>query len=225
MAVDDAGPVERLAALDTCAVSDALDALGLPGAVTGIGAQSTDRRIAGRAVTVTLTDRKPENAPRRHLCSGAVDAAGPGDVLVIEQRTGIDAAGWGGVLSNAAQAAGIEGVIVEGPARDIDEAAELGFPVYARSATARTARGRIHEKGFNMDIAVGGLIVRPGDLVIADRSGFASIPADRAEEVLRMAESIVAREKAMTEAVRRGEPVSQVMGASYETMLEREGDG
>ncbi len=217
--------IERLEALDTCAISDALDALGLPCAVTGIAAQTTNKRIAGRAVTVKLTDRKPETAAIRHLCSGAVDSAGSGHVLVIEQRTGIDAAGWGGVLSNAAQAAGIEGVIVEGPARDIDEAAELGFPVYARGATARTARGRIHEEGFNIDIAVGELTVRPGDLIIADRSGVAAIPSDRAEEVLGKAEAIVAREQAMTEAVRRGEPVSKVMGASYERMLQQGGGG
>ena len=212
--------IRRLAALDVCAVSDALDALGLPCAVTGIQALTTDRRIAGRAVTVKLTDRKPQDAPVRHLCSGAVDSAGPGQVLVIEQRTGIDAAGWGGVLSHAAQTAGIEGVIVDGPARDIDEATGLGFPVYARGATARTARGRIHEEGFNIDIAVGELTVRPGDPVIADRSGVAAIPAERAAEVLEKAESIVARERAMTEAVGRGEPVSRVMGASYERMLQ-----
>ena len=223
MTADDP-PRERLLALDACAVSDALDALGLPPAVTGIAALTTGARIAGRAVTVRLTDRRPDGAPVRHLCTGAVDSAGPGRVLVIEQRTGIDAAGWGGVLSNAARAAGIEGAIVDGPARDIDEAAALGFPVFARSATARTARGRIHEEGFNIPIAVGELTLRPGDLVIADRSGVAAIPRDREDEVLDKAESIVARERAMTEAVRRGEPVSRVMGASYETMLQQGGD-
>ena len=109
---------------------------------------------------------------------------------------------------------------MDGPARDIDEAAGLGFAVYARFATARTARGRIHEEGFNIDIAVGELTVRPGDLVVADRSGVAVVPSGRAGEVLDRAESIVARERAMTEAVRRGEPVSRVMGASYERMLQ-----
>ena len=224
MTDDDARLIARLQALDTCAVSDALDTLGLPCAVTGIAAQTMGRRIAGRAVTVKLTDRKREGAPVRHLCSGAVDSAGPGRVLVIEQRTGIDAAGWGGVLSNAAQAAGVEGVIVDGPARDIDEAAELGFPVYARGATARTARGRIYEEGFNIDVTVGELTVHPGDLIIADRSGVAVVPEDRAEDVMGKAESIVARERAMTEAVRRGQPVSEVMGASYERMLQQGGD-
>ena len=212
--------IERLRALDSCAVSDALDSLGLPGAVSGIVAQSVPKRIAGVAVTVELGARRRQGAPVRHLCTAAVEAARPGDVLVIEQRTGIDAAAWGGVLSSAARMAGIEGVIVEGPARDIDEAAELGFPVYARAATARTARGRVYERDYNVEIVLGEGKVRPGDLVLADRSAVVVVPAGRAEEVLGAAEAIAARERLMTDAVRRGEPVSRVMGASYETMLE-----
>lgn len=222
---DRARLVERLRALDSCAVSDALDSLGLPGGVSGIAALSVGKRIAGRAVTVALGARRREGAEARHLCTAAVEAAAPGDVLVVEQRTGIDAAGWGGVLSHAAQAAGIQGVVVDGPARDIDEAAALGFPVYARCATARTARGRVYEQGYNVEIALGECRVRPGDLVMADRSAVVVVPAGRAGEALAAAEAIAAREAAMTEAVRRGEKVSRVMGASYETMLETRGDG
>ena len=215
--------VGRLRDLDSCAVSDALDALGLPSAVTGITAQSAKKRIVGNVVTVKLVDKKIEGAPVRHLCTAAIEAAQAGDVLVIEQRTGIDAAAWGGVLSNAAQVSGIAGVVVDGPARDIDEAAELGFPVYARNSTARTARGRIYELDFNIDIKVGDLTVKPGDLVMADRSGIVLIPLDRAQEVLNTAEKIVAKEKMMTAAVRRGNPVSKVMGADYEMMLKQNG--
>jgi len=215
--------IRRLARLDSCAVSDALDSLGLPPAVTGIGRVATARPIAGRAVTVKLgAGIAPATGAPRHLCSASVEAAGPGDVLVIEQRTGIDAAGWGGVLSNAAQARAIEGVIVEGPARDLEEAIALDFPVYARSATARTARGRIHEQAHDVPVALGETTVRPGDLVLADASGIAVIPADRTDDVLAAAERIAEKERLMTDAVRAGEPVSRVMGADYEAMLDRE---
>ena len=132
--------------------------------------------------------------------------------------------GWGGVLSHAAQTAGIEGVIVEGPARDIEEAIELDFPIYARCATARTARGRIHEKGYNTEIMVGELVVRPDDLVLADSSGVVVIALEHANMVLETAERIVSKEAKMTAAVRRGEPVSRVMGAAYEHMLEKGDD-
>ena len=160
----------------------------------------------------------------RHLVQRCGRIGRSGRVLVIETAHRHRRGRVGGVLSNAAQAAGVEGVIVDGPARDIDEAAELGFPVYARGATARTARGRIYEEGFNIDVTVGELTVHPGDLIIADRSGVAVVPEDRAEDVMGKAESIVARERAMTEAVRRGQPVSEVMGASYERMLQQGGD-
>ncbi|MFD2498595.1 RraA family protein [Rhizorhabdus histidinilytica] len=114
---------------------------------------------------------------------------------------------------------GLAGVIVEGPARDIDEAAELGFPVYSRSTTCRTARGRIFEIASGEPVTVGDTLVSDGDYVVADSSGVVFVPTARIEELLAAAERISAREAAMTEAVRAGEPVGQVMGARYENML------
>lgn len=221
MSEPDTDLVQRLQALDSCAVSDALDSLGLAGTVTGIARQATGERIAGRVVTVTLGAERPEGHPVRHLCTAAIEAAAPGDVIVVEQRSGIDAAGWGGVLSNAAKVRGIAGVIVDGPARDIDESHEIGFPVFSRTTTARTARGRIHEQCFGEPITVGDVTVSQGDLVIADRSAVVFVPAGRAEEVIMAAERIVARETLMTNRVLDGDPVSAVMGADYEKMLEK----
>ncbi|HEY7466010.1 MAG TPA: RraA family protein, partial [Dehalococcoidia bacterium] len=92
--------VERLLKLDTCAVSDACDRLGLPGAVLGILPTSPPAKFAGRIVTVKLGDANGRTASR-HLCTGAIEAANPGDVIVIENPR-LDAAGWGGILSAAA---------------------------------------------------------------------------------------------------------------------------
>ena len=114
----------------------------------------------------------------------------------------------------------VGGVIVEGPARDIDEARELDFPVYARSATATTARGRVYEQDFNCTIQVGDVEVKPGGYVIADGSAVAFVPKDRAEEVLVRAEQIAGRERLMILALKNGEAITEVMGKNYETMLE-----
>lgn len=214
--------LSRLGELDTCAVSDALDKLGLPPAVTGIERWSTDRRIWGRVRTVRL-NRAGEHAPAsRHLCTAAIENAEAGDVIVVEQRTGLDAAAWGGTLSLGAQLKGIAGVIVEGPARDLDESRQLGFPVFARGHTARTARGRIVEVESGGPVQVGDVTVHEGDFVVADATGVAFIPAGEVESVLEAAESIVAREKAMGEALRAGTPMSEVMGANYENMLRKD---
>lgn len=219
MAADDV--VARLRKLDTPAVSDALDRLGLPGRVTGIPRLTTERRIAGRAITVRLGTGEALEGPTRHLCTAAVEAGGPDDVLVIEQRSGVEAAGWGGILSNGARVRGIEGVVCDGPVRDVDESRELGFPVFARRAIPTTARGRIVEEAFNEAVTVGDVSVSPGDYVLADGSGICFVAKDRADEVLETAEAIAAREALMTEAVRAGEPISKVMGADYEHMLRK----
>src|SRR5687768_17974605 len=211
----------RLSRLDACAVSDALDKLGLTGAVTGIPRLSSARRICGRAITVKMEADDGRPAASRHLATSAIEGSAPGDVIVMEQRTGIDAACWGGNLSFGAKLRQVSGVIVEGPARDIDEAREYDFPLFARSATSRTARGRIVETGTNVPITVGDITVTPGDFVVADGSAVAFIAAREIDRVLEAAEAIAARERAMVAALRDGTPISEVMGRNYETMLKK----
>ena len=212
----------RLSRLDSCAVSDALDKLGLTGVALGIQRIATARRISGRVVTVRLEADDGRTASSRHLGTTAVEAGQPGDVIVIEQRTGIDAASWGGNLSFAAQLRGIAGVIVDGPARDIDEAQGYDFPLFARSRTPHTARGRIVETGTNVPIVVSDIAVSPGDFVVADGTGVVFVPARDIDAVLEAAEAIAARERAMVAALNEGIPVTQVMGKNYETMLKRQ---
>lgn len=212
--------VARLAKLDSCAVSDALDRLNLKGAVVGIHPMGATARITGRVVTVKLKAKGREESAR-HLGTAAIEAAGPGDVIVVDHHGRQDVAGWGGILSTAAKVKGISGVIVDGACRDVDESRELGLPVFARAAVQVTARGRVVEEAFNIPVEIGGVEVRPGDLVIADGSGVVFVAAERAEEVLRTAEEIAAREAEMTKAVLAGRSVVEVMGKTYETMLER----
>ncbi len=116
---------------------------------------------------------------------------------------------------------GVAGVIVEGPARDIDDCRKLDFPVFARSHTARTARGRIVEVATGEPITVGDVTVTPGDYVVADGSAVVFISQTEIARVLETAEAIVAREEAMAQALREGVPISKVMGANYETMLKK----
>jgi regulator of RNase E activity RraA len=114
---------------------------------------------------------------------------------------------------------GLEGVIVDGTCRDVDDSRDANFPVYARAATPMTARGRVAEASMGDPIRVGDLHVAQGDYVIADWSGVVFLPGDRAEEVITTAEGLMEREAAMAEAVRAGRSVVEVMGAGYESML------
>jgi 4-hydroxy-4-methyl-2-oxoglutarate aldolase len=212
--------VNRLAKLDACAVSDALDKLDLRGAVGGINRLTTRRRLAGRVHTVRMD--KDDGAPStRHLGTAAIEASEPGDVIVMEQRTGIEAACWGGNLSFGAKLRQVAGVIVDGPVRDVDEACDYDFPVFARQATTKTARGRIREGATDVPITVGDVTVSPGDFVVADGSGVVFIARSEIGRVLDAAEAIAARERAMVAALEEGTAISVVMGQNYETMLKK----
>jgi len=213
--------VNRLNRLDTCAVSDAIDKLGLRGVVTEIHQYSTQRKIAGRVLTVKLGIDDGRSTAHKHLSTTAIEMANPGDVIVVEQRTGMEAAAWGGNLSLGAKVRGVAGVICEGPARDIDESRQHDFPVYARDHTCTTARGRLVEVATNDTITVGTILVNPGDYVLADASAVAFIREADISRVLDTAERIVEKEKLMAEAIRSGTPIGQVMGADYESMLKR----
>lgn len=211
--------VQRLKRLDACAVSDALDKLGLKGVVTGLPQRSGEGRIAGIAVTMKVGPGQPPAGPPRHLGCTAIEHAGPDHVIVVEQRSGVEAGCWGGLLTLGAQVKGVAGVVADGPLRDVDEAIAFGFPVFSRSLTSFTARGRVVELGTQVPVTLGDVGVNPGDYVLADRSAVILIAAADIERVLDAAEAIVAREAAMAKAILAGTPISQVMGGAYEHML------
>jgi 4-hydroxy-4-methyl-2-oxoglutarate aldolase len=210
---------ERLARLDTCVLSDALDRLGLPGVVTGISRLSTDRAIAGRVLTVKLEPANGRSA-EQHNATAAVESAEPGDVIVVEQRSRPDVAAWGGMLSLAAKLRNVGGAICEGPCRDIDESRRADFAVFGRGTVPTTARGRVIETGFNVPVKIGDLTVSHGDWAVADGSGVVFLRAAEAERILTTAEDLAAQERDMVAAIKAGTPVSKVMAGNYERMLE-----
>ena len=212
--------VRRLRRLDGCSVSDAMDRVGLQGVASGLTQHSGDGSVAGVVVTMKLGVGLPPPGPPRHLGTTAIELSGPDQVIVVEQRSGVEAGSWGGLLSLAAKVRGVAGVVADGAVRDMDEAIAMGFPIFTHSLTARTARGRIVELGVQEPITVRDIAVSPGDYVFADRSGVIFIPAAHIEAVLDAAEMIVAREAAMAKAILSGTPVSEVMGGAYEHMLQ-----
>lgn len=209
---------QEMLTYDSCLVSDALERLGLPRGITGISRQSTRKRVFGPAVTVTLREHDGSIA-KRHLGTSAIDAANPADVVVVEHKSRSDCAGWGGLLCTAARAKGISGIVVEGLARDIDEAEDLDMPVFSRGVTPVTARGRVSEVATNDPVRIGDVEVIPGDYVLADGSGVAIIPRARLLEVVEVARDLIAAENQIRAALAQGIPISQAMDQKYETML------
>jgi regulator of RNase E activity RraA len=198
-----------------------MDRLGLMGATYGVRPLWPCAKIVGRAVTMKI---KPMglDKPKHHLGTLPIDAAQPGDVIVIDNGGRPDTSCWGGLLALAAKTKGISGVIIDGACRDVDESRDVGFPVFARGAVPMTARGRVMQESYNQEIEFAGVQVHPGDLVIADGSGVVIIPRSKEEEVVREAEAVAATEARMAEGIRQGMSVLEVLEKlGYEQMLKK----
>lgn len=210
----------RMEKLSTTNVSDALDALGLKGSTYGIRPiWEGSKKIVGPAVTVKIT-AAGETKSKNHLGVKAIDVAEKGDVILIDNGGRLDTSCWGGILANGAQGKGVSGVVVDGAVRDVDDYVEIKFPVYARGSVVATARGRIQEDSTNVMVQFGGVQVRPGDVVMADRSGVVIVPQEHVEKVVAKAEELFNKEESMIADIRAGQGMLEVDNKySYEKML------
>ncbi len=147
-------------------------------------------RIAGPAFTVRTGHH--DNL----MFHAAIYLARPGDVIVVEAGDDEMAVAGGNVCA-IVQRRGVAGLIVDGVIRDVGEAREKRFPVFARGASPIPAkRGGAGE--INTPIRCGGVVVNPGDVVVADEEGIVVVPRARAEEVLAKAEAKAAADAALS---------------------------
>ncbi|WP_370935029.1 RraA family protein [Amycolatopsis sp. cg13] len=203
--------ITALRGLDSCAVSDALDTLGLPGAVTALKPMwPAGTVLAGRVRTVTAAP-KATVGPATHIATPLVAITEPDDVVVIDNHGRTDVSCWGGLLAEAAVRRGVAGVIVDGACRDVQESEALKLPVFARTAVPVSARGRIVQAAMDERIQIAGISVAPQDFVLADVNGVVFVAAADAERVIELAQRIAEREARMAEAVRSGRDVQEVM--------------
>lgn len=210
----------RFEALSSTNISDALDALGLRGATCGIRPLMPKwNKIVGPAVTMRMT-AAGETPQKTHLGMNAIASAKAGDVIVIDNGGRMDTSCWGGILANGAKAKGISGTVIDGCCRDLDDCIEADYAVYARGTVVQTARGRVIEESTNEMIQFGGVQVRPGDIVIGDRSGIVIVPKEHVDEVLEKAEQLWRKEEDMVAEIRSGEDILSVDAKyNYNKML------
>lgn len=202
--------LDRLWALDTNTVSDALDFLNLKGATFGLQPLWDCPKIIGRASTVKVGS-KTESTPTTHLITPVIDAITSDDrILVVSGGTdGISC--WGDIIANASKVKRIRGTIIDGMSRDIDGSREIGYPVFGRGVTMISGRNRLVQIESGKPVHMRGVTVHQDDYVIADRCGTVFVPAEYIGEVLALGEKIDRRQSLMVHAVRAGQPVSEVM--------------
>ncbi|HEX4946851.1 MAG TPA: RraA family protein [Blastocatellia bacterium] len=162
--------------------------------------------MVGRAVTSLVKPAPPEQATpalsTKHSVE-MIDNAKPGEVGVIVMEGTLDIAAMGNLMATAAKVRGMAGMVLDGAIRDIWDVRRMGLTVYARSASPRTAVGHYATVANNIEVQCGGVTVKPGDIIVADEDGVVVVPKERAEEVLKKAQEIDAREKGMFPFIRQ----------------------
>lgn len=179
----------------TASVADAVDKIsGKTGFLPpSIKPRINEKKIVGPAVTV-LEGPTDELLPPQHALD-AIDDSEAGSVIVISTNGTTDVAVWGGLMTAGAVANKHEGAVLDGGVRDIVEIKrDYDFPVYSRCVSPGTTLGRIRTLAANVEVAMGEVVVHPGDIIVADVDGAVSVPREHAEAVLEMARDIDARE-------------------------------
>lgn len=214
----------RLEKLETTLIADAMDTIqgGPQRFAYGINPMNEKaRKIIGRAVTVKITAAGMTKS-KTHMCIKAIDAAQEGDVIVIDNGGRVDTNCWGGLTALAAKLKGASGTVIDGACRDIEDYDELDYPVFARGRVISTGRGRLMEESTNEMIQFHGVQVRPGDIVVADKSGVVFIPVEILDPVIDKAEQLLAKEQAMVADLKAGMSMLDVDAKySYEQMLKQ----
>ncbi|WML56642.1 RraA family protein [Neobacillus sp. PS2-9] len=171
--------------------------------------KGADKKIIGPAITVKLTAGDIVD------CLGVFEIAKPGDVIVIDAFGETETSIWGGLMSGIARNAGIVGAVIDGSCRDNDEARLLDFPVTAKVCGPRAAHtaysGRKEPIEINVPITCGGVIVNPGDLIVADEIGVAVVPYEDLEKVYAIAREQADKEIATREEILRGATVEELL--------------
>jgi regulator of RNase E activity RraA len=196
-------PVSRLYA---AVVSDILDDLGhrdhtLDPAIRPLGRGAV---IAGFAspFLVAEVDQLPDEPYTGEIA--ALDDIRPGEVILVAAGGSARAACWGELFSVAARARGARGTLIDGYCRDASRIAGLGYPVWCRGTLPLDCKGRTAVTAWRQPAVVGGLPVRPGDLVVADDDGAVVVPAELTEETISRALAKASKEHGLRDALEAG---------------------
>jgi len=148
-------------------------------------------------------------------CLDALAVAQPGDVIVVDAAGETETSIWGGLMAGLCQQKGVVGAVVDGAIRDTDEIKDLGFPICTRAVVPRSTHSPFSQRlvpiEVNVPITCGGVLVHPGDIVLADEIGVVVVPRLEAAEVLARAQAQAQQEEATRERIRAGKTVEELL--------------
>ena len=194
----------------TSMISDALDEIGVMGAISGVSAQRYDQgRIAGRALPVRFKKKLGDLDAWRFgggvgkPLEEVLKTMTTGQIVVMDLDGTINATAWGGLASKLAQKKGVVGTIMNGTCRDLEEIRECGYPVWAIGVCPRRSRNDFTFGSINEPIYVTDVTISKNDIIVADQSGVVCVPENKINEVLVLLEKISRQETILEDQVLR----------------------
>ena len=184
----------------TASISDALDRLGLPGSLHGIGALAPGQRAAGPVFTIRY-EPVDENGG---TVGDFLDDIPGGAVVLIDNSGRTDCTVWGGIMTQLAASRNIAATVINGVCRDTAIAREIGYPIWSAGRFMRTGKDRVRLAAAEVELTIDAVTIRPGDVLVGDDDGVVIVPADRYDEVVALARRIEDIEDAIVRAVQSG---------------------
>jgi regulator of RNase E activity RraA len=167
-------------------------------------------KVVGVALTVRLSTGDLQDPLK------AIEVGRAGDVIVVDAGGDTETSVCGGLMGGLAKNRGIRGMIIDGAGRDIDELRDLQFPIFTRAITARGTHtmfsGRKDDLAINVPITCGGVVVEPGDVIVADEIGVTVVPRARLTEIVKLAAEQAQREEATRRRVTGGASIEELLG-------------
>lgn len=191
--------------LDTTALSDALDRLGIAGQCLNIKPLDPRFRLTGRAFTILYG---PASNPPGTV-GDYIDDVPPGTVVVLDNGGRENATVWGDILTWVAHRRGVAGTVIDGACRDTHLSRDLNYPVYTRSYSMRTGKDRVQVEAMNIVVNIGDARVAPGDLLRGDADGVLVIPREHEDAVLAAAEEIDSIEQQIRALIDQGKTLAE----------------
>lgn len=190
----------QLKEFGTCAVSDAMDRLGIIGGLLGIKPVVQGVSMCGPAFTVHYVPC----GQRKGTVGDFLDDVQPGEVVVIDNAGREDCTVWGGLMSVSASLRKLEGTVIYGVCRDIPVIYEKKYPIFTKSVYMVTGKDRVEVDAVNGPVSIANVQVKAGDIILADDSGAVAIPQERLDEVFAAAKEIAEKEDKILAQLTKG---------------------
>jgi regulator of RNase E activity RraA len=138
-----------------------------------------------------------------------LDDVAAGDVVVLDNAGRTDCTVWGDILTAMASHRGVAGTVIDGVCRDVRRALDTGYPIYSKGRFMRTGKDRVEVSDVGRAVTVGGVHIRPGDLLLGDADGVVAVPCEIAGQVTEICAEISAREEAILADILAGARLAQ----------------